>query len=265
MLGVCRGVGGSVPGWKQSPAQETVEIALYGFGGGGPCQNIGVHYSGLFKVNDFSSFMAMSSLLRQANIISSPTGDHQQASWVYWEKWYTGFSLCSPGDTLSGLDKNGALQEDDLHEFARLQWRRFLQPDWLTKKKPRWCLEQHVCVCAWQNTAAEASTDPASTHPLCPSWILQCSMGSCRSLFGPSHTSTTDKVILNLEFDVSQWSRIWWCALCGPGLNGIPHLFYHTLSALHFAILLCLHFMMVIWFPSSWMFSISKMSRGRRG
>lgn len=44
---------------------------------------------------------------------------------------------------------------------------------------------------------------------------LQCSIGSCRSLFGSSHTSTTDRVILNPRFDGTQWSRsygtgMWW-------------------------------------------------------
>lgn len=36
---------------------------------------------------------------------------------------------------------------------------------------------------------------------------LQCSIGSCRGLFGFSHTSSTDRVILNPEFDGTQWSE----------------------------------------------------------
>lgn len=56
--------------------QRTVELALYGLDAKGPSQGRSVHCGALQKVNDFSSFMAMSSLLREANLIRSRTSDH---------------------------------------------------------------------------------------------------------------------------------------------------------------------------------------------
>lgn len=77
-----------------------MEIALYGLGGRGPCQNMLVHYSGLYKVNDFSSFMAMSSLLRQTNLISSRIGATDEASWFVGKNGPKGF----PGAAGEPLD-----------------------------------------------------------------------------------------------------------------------------------------------------------------
>lgn len=56
--------------------KQTVEIALYGLGAKGPSQGISVHCGALWKVNGFSSFMAMSSLLREADLIRSRTNVH---------------------------------------------------------------------------------------------------------------------------------------------------------------------------------------------